>query len=108
MNSDLNLPALDQDGHLYNHEQWTEQVAQQLADTLEVNLTEDHYQILYAVRHFYQHYGHPPTTRPLIKYLQKTVDIRYDNAYLMQAFNTGLVARHINRISGLPKPANCL
>ncbi|MFX8460263.1 sulfite reductase, partial [Acinetobacter baumannii] len=25
-----------------------------------------------------------------------------------QKFNTGLVARHLSRLAGIPKPANCL
>lgn len=108
MNTLHTVPELDSDGHLYHHQQWSEQIAQHLADTLGINLTYEHYQILHAVRDFYQHYGYAPTTRPLIKYLQKTVDIRFDNAFLMQLFQTGLVARHVNRIAGLPKPANCL
>ncbi|MBV6578279.1 sulfite reductase, partial [Acinetobacter baumannii] len=27
---------------------------------------------------------------------------------LQQKFNTGLVARHLSRLAGIPKPANCL
>lgn len=37
---------LDEEGHLLDHNLWTPEVAQQLADTLEVTLTDDHYRIL--------------------------------------------------------------
>lgn len=98
---------LDNDGHLYNHQDWDEQAAQLLADTLEIQLNDEHFQILYAVRAFFDEYHHSPSTRPLIKHLKNTIpDI--DNAKLQALFNTGLIARHINRIAGLPKPANCL
>ncbi len=100
---------LDNDGHLSDHTLWTQQVAQQLADTLDVTLTDEHYQVLAIVREFFTNFNHPPATRPLIKYLQQRLpDLAIDNQKLQQMFNTGLVARHVNRIAGLPKPPNCL
>ena len=100
--------ALDQDGHLVDYSIWNEDVAQQLADSLELTLTPWHFQILYAVRQFYQQFGHSPATRPLIKFLMKTVGPEVDNAALQDGFKTGLVARHLSRLAGIPKPANCL
>lgn len=98
---------LDDDGHLCNHNDWSETTAQVLADTLDIILTDEHFAILYAVREFYQIYHHSPSTRPLIKHLQATLP-NIDNAKLQTLFNTGLVARHVNRLAGLPKPPNCL
>ena len=100
--------ALDQDGHLVDYTVWNEDVAQQLANSLEIQLTPWHYQILQAVRQFYQQFGHSPATRPLIKFLMKTVSADINNAQLQEKFNTGLVARHLSRLAGVPKPANCL
>ncbi|WP_130802527.1 TusE/DsrC/DsvC family sulfur relay protein [Acinetobacter ihumii] len=99
---------LDQDGHLVDYSIWNEQVAQQLAQSLDLELSAWHYEILAAVRQFYQQFGHSPATRPLIKFLMKTVSSDIDNALLQQRFNTGLVARHLSRLAGIPKPANCL
>ena len=106
---ELDQAALDQDGHLIAHQTWTPDIAQQLANTLDVTLTPEHYQIIDAVRQYYDLYSHPPTTRPLIKFLSKQLpSLAVDNAKLQAMFNTGLVARHVNRIAGVPKPANCL
>lgn len=100
---------LDEEGHLLDHNLWTPEVAQQLADTLAVTLTDAHYRILQQVRAFHKEFNHPPSTRPLIKYLMKTLpEMQISNQLLQQMFNTGLVARHVNRIAGLPKPPNCL
>ncbi|MDQ8935773.1 TusE/DsrC/DsvC family sulfur relay protein [Acinetobacter rudis] len=99
---------LDQDGHLIDYTIWNEKIAQELAKTLTLELSDWHMQILLAVRQFYQQFGHSPTTRALIKYLIKTVDPELNNALLQERFNTGLVARHLSRLAGLPKPANCL
>ncbi len=99
---------LDQDGHLLDHKIWDLQVAQHLAVSLKIELQPWHIEVLKAVRQFYSQFGHAPATRPLIKFLQKTVSADIDNAMLQQRFNTGLVARHVSRLAGIPKPANCL
>ncbi len=100
---------LDDDGHLVNHLDWTPAVAQTLADTLDVSLSDEHYQILAQVRAFFETYHHSPATRPLIKHLMNTLpEFDINNQKLQALFNTGLVARHVNRIAGLPKPPNCL
>ena len=99
---------LDQDGHLVDYTIWNEDVAQELANSLDLELSEWHFQILNAVRQFYAQFGHSPTTRPLIKFLMKTVGPEIDNAVLQDKFKTGLVARHLSRLAGIPKPANCL
>ena len=99
---------LDQDGHLVDYTIWNENVAQELANSLDLELSEWHFQILNAVRQFYAQFGHSPATRPLIKFLMKTVGPEIDNAVLQDKFKTGLVARHLSRLAGIPKPANCL
>lgn len=109
MTDALTQVALDQDGHLCNHLDWTPLIAQELANSLSITLTQTHYQILMQVRDFYQKYHHSPATRPLIKHLMATLpELKLDNQTLQKLFNTGLVARHVNRIAGLPKPPNCL
>ncbi|MGP4713590.1 TusE/DsrC/DsvC family sulfur relay protein [Psychrobacter sp. DM8] len=101
--------SLDQDGHLNDHTLWTPIVAQQLADTLDVHLTQEHLDILGQVRVFFDTFNHAPSTRPLIKWLQKVLpEHTISNQKLQALFNTGLVARHVNRLAGLPKPPNCL
>ena len=99
---------LDQDGHLVDYTIWNESIAQVLANNLEIELTLWHFEVLQAVRQFYAQFGHSPATRPLIKYLIKTVSADINNALLQDKFNTGLVARHLSRLAGVPKPANCL
>ena len=102
------VAPLDQDGHLSDYRLWSIDIAHQLALTLPCELTDWHIALLVKVRDFYIQHGYAPTTRPLIKYLQRHYDQQVDSQLLMQRFNTGLIARHINRLAGLPKPANCL
>lgn len=104
----MNLPALDQDGHLCDHLAWSPEVAAQMAQLQALTLTQEHLTILLAMREFYERFQHAPATRPLIKFLGQQVDPTINNAYLMALFETGLVARTLARLAGLPKPANCL
>jgi len=99
---------LDNDGHLVDYTIWNQEVAAELAKSLDLELTDWHFEILHAVRQFYQQFGHSPATRPLIKFLMKIVSPEITNAELQEKFKTGLVARHLSRLAGVPKPANCL
>ena len=100
--------TLDQDGHLKDHLDWSPEVAQIMAAKEGLRLEHSHIEILLTVRKFYSRFGYAPATRPLIKFLMKTVSPEINNAELQQRFNTGLVARHLSRLAGVPKPANCL
>ena len=101
--------ALDQDGHLCDHTIWTPVIAQQLANNLDIELDTERLAVLQQIRAFFVKFNHAPATRPLIKWLQQTLpDNDISNQKLQQLFNTGLVARHVNRLAGLPKPPNCL
>ncbi len=101
--------ALDQDGHLCDHTIWTPVIAQHLANTLDIELDNERLAVLQQVRAFFVKFNHAPATRPLIKWLQQTLpEYNISNQKLQQLFNTGLVARHVNRLAGLPKPPNCL
>ncbi len=109
VNVALDDVALDQDGHLRDHTIWTPDIAQQLANTLDIVLDTERLAVLQQVRAFFVKFNHAPATRPLIKWLQQTLpDDDISNQKLQQLFNTGLVARHVNRLAGLPKPPNCL
>ena len=51
----MNL-ELDQDGHLVDYTIWNEDVAQVLAESLKLKLTPWHFEVLQAVRQFYQQF----------------------------------------------------
>jgi tRNA 2-thiouridine synthesizing protein E len=104
----MSFPPLDQDGHLCDHQAWSPKVASQMAQAQGLILTDEHLAILFAMRDFYQRFQHAPATRPLIKFLTQQVDPTLNNTRLMALFETGLVARTLARLAGLPKPANCL
>lgn len=100
--------AIDKEGFLKNLDDWTPQVAEQLARQEGVQLTPAHWEILTVLRQFYQTFEMSPAMRPLVKAV--AADLGPDKGksiYLMSLF-PGSPAKLASKIAGLPKPTNCL
>jgi len=104
--------ATDTDGFLKNLDQWSESVAEQLALKEGITLTNEHWEIIFLTRKFYQTFDLSPAMRPLIKYISQEIDKEKANSiYLMRLFSSNKQespAKVIARLAGLPKPKNCL
>ena len=99
---------LDKEGFLLNLQDWSEEVAAQLAAVDAITLTQSHWEIVYLVRAFHAEYQVSLAMRPLIKQVRKQLGGEKANSiYLLQLF-PGSPAKIAARIAGLPKPANCL
>ena len=100
--------AFDKEGFLRNLSDWEPQVAEQIAQTENLELTPAHWEVLHLLRDYYQEYDASPAMRPLVKYcaLQLGAD-KGRSIYLMSLF-PGSPAKLGSKIAGLPKPDNCL
>lgn len=106
-NADVQVP-LDPEGYLADLNDWSEAVAEQLADDEGVELTPDHWEIIRLVRDFYARYEMAPAMRPLVKATQQALGSEKGRSiYLMRLF-PGSTAKVVARVAGLPKPTNCL
>lgn len=100
--------ATDKDGFLQDLDDWSPDAAQWLAAQEGITLTEAHWQVIYALRNFYQQFELSPAMRPLVKYLGAELGPDKGNSiYLMQLF-PGSPAKLAAKIAGLPRPDNCL
>ncbi|MBT8146638.1 MAG: TusE/DsrC/DsvC family sulfur relay protein [Gammaproteobacteria bacterium] len=105
--NDQRIPV-DKEGYLKNLDQWDEQVAEALADSCQIRLREAHWEIIYAVRKFYQEHELSPPMRPLVKLVKRELgEDKGRSIYLMKLFG-GSAAKTVNKIAGLPRPANCI
>lgn len=104
----MNDSLLDDEGYLFNLEDWSEALAEELAQMKGIHLTEAHWEVLWLLRDFYHHYQHSPAMRPLCKAmsLQLGAD-KGRSIYLLKLF-PGSPAKLAACIAGLPKPDNCL
>lgn len=102
MSTEEKVIELDQDGHLANREDWTEELAQELANLEEVGeLTDRHWEVINYIRNEYDKNGDAPSIRKLTK--QSGVSTKE----LYQLFPKG-PAKKAAKIAGLPKPKGCI
>ncbi|MCW8128300.1 TusE/DsrC/DsvC family sulfur relay protein [Microbulbifer halophilus] len=99
---------LDKEGYLRNLEDWSPAVAEQLASTEGVELTESHWEVIRLLQDFYREFELSPAMRPLVKYVGQQLGAdKGRSIYLMQLFPPS-PAKVASKIAGLPKPTNCL
>ncbi|KPQ19773.1 MULTISPECIES: TusE/DsrC/DsvC family sulfur relay protein [unclassified Halomonas] len=102
------IVTLDPEGYLAEMNDWSEAVAEQLADDEGIELTPEHWEIIRLARNFYTRYEMAPAMRPLVKATQQALgNDKGRSIYLMRLF-PGSTAKVVARIAGLPKPTNCL
>lgn len=98
----------DTDGYLKNVDDWSPELASEIARLDGIELTEAHWEIVHFVRAFYQEYNTSPAIRMLVKALsQKFGAEKGSSRYLQRLFPEG-PAKQATKIAGLPKPAKCL
>ncbi|WP_404377786.1 TusE/DsrC/DsvC family sulfur relay protein [Vreelandella aquamarina] len=99
---------VDPEGYLVEQEDWSEAVAELLAEDEGLVLTEQHWELIRLVRDFYTRYEMAPAMRPLVKATKQALgDEKGRSVYLMSLF-PGSPPKRLARIAGLPKPTNCL
>lgn len=102
------LYPTDASGYLTNLNDWSEELAEKIAEKEQISLTAEHWEIIYLVRDFYQEYKTSPAIRMLVKAMaQKFGEEKGNSRYLQRLFPDG-PAKQATKIAGLPKPVKCL
>ena len=91
----------DAEGYLANRDDWSEELAQELAAKLGVALTEEHWTVLNAARAIDADSGSSPGLRKISKRSETPIKAIY------RLFPEG-PAKAIAKIAGIPKPKSCL
>lgn len=98
----------DSEGFLEDINTWSKDLAISIARSENINLTDKHWQVIYAARKFHQEFDLSPEMRPLVKWVgQQIGDDKGNSIYLLTLF-PGSPAKLVSKISGLPKPLNCI
>lgn len=99
---------LDKEGYLLQLSDWSETVAEALATKEGLSLTENHWEIINALRNFYSSFEHAPNNRILVKYIkEKLGSDKGTSIYIMKLFPNA-PAKLAAKIAGLPRPTHCL
>ena len=100
--------ALDKEGFLRDLKDWSPQVASALAAQENIELTDDHWDVIRLLQEFYREFELSPAMRPLVKYVGLHLGPEKGRSiFLMQLFPPS-PAKIGSKIAGLPKPTNCL
>ncbi|CAE6919078.1 MAG: sulfurtransferase TusE [Pseudomonadaceae bacterium] len=100
--------ALDKDGYLINLADWSQAVAEALAEREQLTLSPEHWEILHLLRDFYAEFQLSPANRPLIKYTALKLGPEKGNSLHLNRLFNGTPAKLAAKLAGLPKPTNCL
>ena len=100
--------ALDKEGYLVELADWDEDVATLLASQEEITLGPAHWEVINLLRIFYNRHQMSPANRALVSLVRRDLGAdKGKSIYLMKLFR-GSPAKTASKISGLPKPENCL
>ena len=104
----LPAAAFDSEGFLRQLDQWSPDVARQIAVAEQMELTDGHWELIELLREYYREFDSSPAMRPLVKYCRLKLGAdKGRSIYLMTLF-PGSPAKIGSKIAGLPKPDNCL
>ncbi|MDH5471372.1 MAG: TusE/DsrC/DsvC family sulfur relay protein [Gammaproteobacteria bacterium] len=95
---------LTDEGRLQNVDDWTDAIAEAIAEHEGLVLTDEHWQIISMLRNFYKEYNHAPIMKLFLKEVANKLGRDYANEdYLSQLFPDGILAQS-TKIAGLPCP----
>ena len=98
----------DKEGFLRDLGDWTPEIAEQIAHDENIQLGEDHWEIIELLREFYRRFEASPANRALVKFAGQELGAdKGRSIYLMSLF-PGSPAKLGSKSAGLPKPDNCL
>ncbi|MYD43390.1 MAG: TusE/DsrC/DsvC family sulfur relay protein [Gammaproteobacteria bacterium] len=97
-----------EDGFLRCPQSWSSDLAQEVATTLEIELTDEHWQVIRGVRSFYMRTGKSLSMRPLIRVVRNEVDANLGSSLQLARLFGHRTSRNVAMISGLPKPSDCI
>jgi TusE/DsrC/DsvC family sulfur relay protein len=99
---------LDEEGYLTTLSDWNEDVGKVLAAQDDIELTENHWEVVHFLRDYYDEYQIAPAVRVLTKAIGKKLGKDKGNSkYLYELFPYG-PAKQACRFAGLPKPTGCI
>ena len=98
----------DEEGYLVNLSDWSEDVANEIAKTENIDMSESHWEVVNFLREYYEEFQIAPAVRVLTKAIGKKLGPDKGNSqYLYELFPYG-PAKQACKIAGLPKPTGCV
>lgn len=98
----------DEEGYITDLGSWSKELADLIAKDENIDMTDEHWEVVNFLRDYYEEYQIAPAVRVLIKSIKKTMGKeKGNNKYLYTLFPYG-PAKQACKIAGLPKPTGCV
>ena len=98
----------DEEGYLVNLTDWDVDVANYIAKTENIDMTDQHWEVINFLREYFEEYQIAPAVRVLTKAIGKKLGPEKGTSqYLYDLFPYG-PAKQACKIAGLPKPTGCV
>jgi tRNA 2-thiouridine synthesizing protein E len=97
----LDTVEFDDDGFMVDESAWNEEIGTAIAEALEVDLSERHWEVIRYARNEFEANGEPPTLRRITQQTEVSMKEMY------QLFPGG-PAKIAANIAGLKKPTGCI
>ncbi len=98
----------DEDGYLVSISDWSEVVANHLAETESVEMSDAHWEVVNFLREYNDEYKIAPMIRILTKEIGKKLGQEKGTAKYLYDLYPGGPAKQACKIAGLPKPTGCV
>lgn len=95
-------------GNLINLDDWSEPLAEVLAEREGITLTPAHWEVIRFLRKFYFEYGIAPMVKLLMKHMQQQLGEEKSSRDFLYSLFPGGPARQGSLIGGLPEPQGCI
>ncbi len=98
----------DEEGYITDISQWSKELAELIAKDENIEMSDDHWEVVNFLRNYYEEYQIAPAIRVLTKAVKKSLGPEKGNSkYLYELFPYG-PAKQACKIAGLPKPTGCI
>jgi TusE/DsrC/DsvC family sulfur relay protein len=98
----------DEEGYLANINEWVPGVASVMAAEDELELTDEHWDIINFLREYYEEYQIAPAVRVLTKAVGKKLGKDKGNSKYLYGLFPYVPGKQACRYAGLPKPTVCV
>jgi tRNA 2-thiouridine synthesizing protein E len=97
----LDTVEFDDEGYMVDAGEWNEEIGKAIAEALEVDLSDRHWEVLRYARSTYEEKGEPPTLREITT----ETDVSMKEIYKLFPGGPAKIAANI---AGLKKPTGCI
>ena len=98
----------DEEGYITTLSDWSVELANEIAKTENIEMNDEHWEVVNFLRDYYDEYQIAPAVRVLIKAIKKSMGPeKGNNKYMYELFPYG-PAKQACKIAGLPKPTGCV